>query len=533
MAKLVPTSITRFTSRRQSTGRMPNASPLGRAARRSAPCARFGQTTGMGRLRQLRLRAAAFGLTAWWLLILLQLAVVGLSPTVPFAIVAVLATTCAILSRRAAIAPGCLRLVEIAMFTLVAAAFSIAQYQIMRGLLERGDGHAFLLVIKDGMLHAMTLMLAYAVLIPNTWKSAAPVVLGLAAYPVLTVTVLSARHPGLSHMITQAADNQSPGPNLLMTLVPAGLSLFGIHVLATLRAEVFEARQLNQYRLGEILGVGGMGEVYLAEHRLLKRACALKVINPGSEQHPLALERFEREVQATARLSHPNIVEIYDYGQTDDGTFFYVMERLDGLDFAELARLYGPLPPGRVIYLLTQVCDGLAEAHAAGLIHRDLTPANLFAARVGRRHDVAKILDFGLVLDRGPGSPAPGREDGIAGTVFCMAPEQRAGEPSVDHRADLFSLGVVAYYLLTCRLPFVDASGFRPCPPRREPPTPPSAYRPDLPIDFERVILRCLEYDPAARYPDAQCVCEALAACSTSDQWGAEQASRWWQNLSP
>ena len=140
-----------------------------------------------------------------------------------------------------------------------------------------------------------------------------------------------------------------------------------------------------------------MGEVYLAEHQLLKRPCALKLIKPEAGTDPIALARFEREVQSAARLSHPNTIEIFDYGHTDDGTFYYVMEYLQGLSLADLVRQYGPLPPGRVIYLFRQVCAGLAEAHALGLVHRDLKPANVFVAVRGGESDVAKVLDFGLV----------------------------------------------------------------------------------------------------------------------------------------
>ena len=150
-----------------------------------------------------------------------------------------------------------------------------------------------------------------------------------------------------------------------------------------------------------------MGEVYLAEHQLLKRPCASKLIKPEAGADPIALARFEREVQSAARLSHPNTIEIYDYGHTDDGTFYYVMEYLRGLSLADLVRRAGPLPPGRVIYLFRQVCAGLAEAHALGLVHRDLKPANVFVAVRGGESDVAKVLDFGLVkLTRDPAPPS-------------------------------------------------------------------------------------------------------------------------------
>jgi serine/threonine-protein kinase len=320
------------------------------------------------------------------------------------------------------------------------------------------------------------------------------------------------------------------GANPLLALVGAGLGTYGAHVLNTLRQEVFEARRLNQYHLGERLGSGGMGDVYLAEHRLLKRRCALKLIRPESAGDPKALARFEREVRAAARLSHPNIVEIYDYGLTQDGTFYYVMEYLRGLSLADLVVRHGPLPAGRVIYLLRQASEGLAEAHAAGLIHRDLKPANLFAARVGTRYDVTKLLDFGLVKEvaRGPvdlSGPGP-----VIGTPLYAAPEQAVASAALDHRADLYALGAVAYYLLTGRPPFEGDSVLGVLVAHaRDPVVPPSRHRPDVPGDLERVVLRCLAKDPADRYPDAEALGQVLAACAASNEWDGRRAATWWQ----
>jgi len=171
---------------------------------------------------------------------------------------------------------------------------------------------------------------------------------------------------------------------VLTMVVAAVAAVFGTHLINTLRREAFEARQLGQYRLIESLGTGGMGDVYLAEHRMLKRPCAIKLIRPGQAGDPKVLARFEREVQMTARLSHWNTVEIYDYGRTEDGTFFYVMEYLPGLSLEDLIERHGPLPAERVVHLLRQTCQALREAHAIGLIHRDIKPGNVFVARRGR-----------------------------------------------------------------------------------------------------------------------------------------------------
>ena len=191
-------------------------------------------------------------------------------------------------------------------------------------------------------------------------------------------------------------------------MLGAFTAIFGTHTINTLRVEAHEARMLNQYRLGRKLGGGGMGEVYLAEHQLLKRPCAIKLIRSERAGDAHTLARFEREVRATAQLSHWNTIEIFDYGRNDDGVFYYVMEYLPGLSLADLVRRYGPMPPARVIYLLRQACDALHEAHEAGLIHRDIKPANLLAAYRGGLHDVTKLLDFGLVktLQGGDGAPS-------------------------------------------------------------------------------------------------------------------------------
>jgi serine/threonine-protein kinase len=243
------------------------------------------------------------------------------------------------------------------------------------------------------------------------------------------------------------------------------------------------------------------------------------------------LARFQREVQATARLSHWNTVEILDYGRTEDGTFYYVMEYLPGMTLAEMVRSYGPLPPGRVIYLLLQVCDALREAHQAGLVHRDVKPENIVIAKRGGVYDVAKILDFGLVepitSERGSHSTTEGF---IAGSPLFMSPEQAAGDVVADPRTDIYSLGGVTYYMLTGRPPFVadhlvalmDAH-------MREEPTLPSQHNPDVPRDLEHVIQKCLAKDPADRFQDMSELTRALSECDAAGQWSRDQAARWWQ----
>ncbi len=300
---------------------------------------------------------------------------------------------------------------------------------------------------------------------------------------------------------------------LILAILAVG-SAYGARTIFRRRRQVAEARQLGQYRLKRRIGAGGMAEVYLAEDQLLKRPCAVKLIRPGVVTDPRALERLEREFRLTARLSHPNTVEVYDYGRAEDGTYYYVMEHLKGLSLAELVNRHGPLLPGRVVYLLRQVCGALREAHAAGLIHRDIKPSNIFAAPRGELRDVAKLLDFGLVLPTAILGEATLTVEGqILGTPHYMSPEQAKGGHELDERSDIYSLGAVAYYLLTGRPPF-QANG------RvavliahaRDPVEPPSRVRPGIPKDLERVVLRCLAKPPDQRFPDAEALEQALGA---------------------
>ncbi len=301
----------------------------------------------------------------------------------------------------------------------------------------------------------------------------------------------------------------------------------------TLRREVPDARHIGQYRLQRLLGSGGMGDVYLAEHLLLKRPCAIKLIHEEKAGDAEALKRFEREVRATARLTHWNTVEIFDYGRSETGAFYYVMEYLPGMNLDQLVRRHGPLPPERAIHLLTQTCEALSEAHAQNLLHRDLKPANIFAAHRGGFCDVAKLLDFGLacpLVSVDLDDVQLTQERAIAGSPLFMSPEQvSGGQP--DERSDLYSLGIVAYYLLTGRVPF---EGNRPMQVLiahvHESPRPPSVWKPDVPRDLEAVVLSCLAKDPAHRYPDAGALRAALLACEAAGRWSRERAWDWWQN---
>jgi serine/threonine-protein kinase len=374
-----------------------------------------------------------------------------------------------------------------------------------------------------------SLLATYGLFIPNSWRRSAIIVTLIAACP-LAVAVLG------------RADWPIPGRPFLFYLSVLGfwtgfgalLAVFGSHHLEVLRREAGEARELGQYRLTRRLGAGGMGEVYLAEHRLLRRPCAVKLIRPERVGDPRGLGLFEREVQATAGLTHPNTVEIYDYGRAEDGTFYYVMEYLSGLTLEEVVRRHGPLPPGRAVYLLRQVCDALREAHGAGLVHRDVKPGNVMVCTRGGIHDVAKLLDFGLVELRGSGKPGDDADwqGGIAGTPAYMAPEQAMGRNRADARSDLYSLGAVGFFLLTGHPPFVRASVRQVLAAHGvDPVIFPDRIDEGLPDDLQAVVLRCLNKDPADRYADAAHLEVALAACQCSGSWTREEAARWWGSM--
>ena len=290
-----------------------------------------------------------------------------------------------------------LRTLETTLFALIVVFFMAAQYMIMlRGVRE--DNPARLAgAVKSSTLWMIALMFTYAIFIPNSWRRAARLIVPMALAPFAVPWILGAVHPELYQVALKAASLENVSVDGLFLLLAAFTAIFGTHTINTLRIEAYRARLLNQYRLGRKLGGGGMGEVYLAFHQLLKRPCAIKLIRSELAGNQRIFARFEREVRATAQLSHWNTIEIFDYGRNETGAFFYVMEYLPGLSLAELVQRYGPMPPARVIYLLRQACDALQEAHEAGLVHRDIKPANLMAAYRGGLHDVAKLLDFGLV----------------------------------------------------------------------------------------------------------------------------------------
>jgi serine/threonine-protein kinase len=329
---------------------------------------------------------------------------------------------------------------------------------------------------------------------------------------------------------------------VFMNLVCVAWGTVGSVIINNLGREVTKARRVGSYQLERLLGTGGMGEVWEGRHRLLARPAAVKIIRSemlgGGEQSGVALQRFEREAQATAALQSPHSVALYDYGVSDDGTFYYVMELLDGMDLSSLVEQFGPIAPERVLHWLGHACHSLAEAHHNGLIHRDIKPANLFTCRFGLEWDFLKVRDFGLVKPTGVAdatAPALTAEHSVTGTAGFMPPEIAMGNREVDGRADLYALGCVAYWLLTAQLVFEAESSLNMIMQHvQAEPKPPSARTElELSPELEAIVLDCLKKDPAARPQSAAQLSERVARCPGADAWTQERARRWWETHRP
>jgi serine/threonine-protein kinase len=423
-----------------------------------------------------------------------------------------------------------LRAFEVMVFAIVLIFFMAGQYVLMLRAVREDAPLRVMSAVKSNVLWMLAMIFTYAIFIPNNWRRAAILIVPMALAPVVVPWILGMAHPEFYEVAIRAADFEKTSENFLFLLLGAFTAIFGTHTINTLRIEAYRARLLNQYRVGRKLGGGGMGDVFLAEHQLLKRPCAIKLIRHDLAGNQHVFARFEREVRATAQLSHWNTIEIYDYGRNDDGTFYYVMEFLPGLSLSDLVGRHGPMPPGRVIYLLRQACDALREAHDSGLIHRDIKPANLMAAYRGGQYDVTKLLDFGLVKTLAEDDSAHlSREGTVAGSPLYMAPELVMKSRPPDRRTDIYGLGAVAYFMLTGRPPFVgDTAMAVMVAHARDAVTPPSQIRPEIPADLERVVLRCLAKDPDQRHADTPSLAADLLACADASNWSPEHAAAWW-----
>jgi hypothetical protein len=329
------------------------------------------------------------------------------------------------------------------------------------------------------------------------------------------------------------ASNDSLRHALFALYVLMALALIALggssRMYARAKTQIAHAKQLGQYTLVRELGRGGMGTVYEARHSLLRRPTAVKLMNvPATD--PIvtaeALLRFEREVQLTSQLSHPNTVVIYDYGRTEEGVFYYAMEYIDGVDLDHLVRVDGPLPPGRVIHFAVQICGSLAEAHDKSLIHRDIKPANILVCERGGLPDSIKVLDFGLV--KSLLGPQVSAAHVLVGTPQFMAPEVLREPTTANAQSDIYAVGAVLYWLATGHTIFEATHPLAALQVSAKV-KPPSQLRSDLPVDLERIIMRCLAREPLERPLSMSELAGELRACRAHGSWSAQDARRYWR----
>jgi serine/threonine-protein kinase len=404
-----------------------------------------------------------------------------------------------------------LRLLEGVLFASVSVLFALLVIVDFPSIVPVIDTAPFDLGFAHA-LFACILIVAYGLLIPNRWQRAA-MMIGLLLCMVAAANVWNFAHfPMPANVMATYLGSQ-----WTFLLAFTTLALFGANRIDQATSVARDAMRLGQYVLVERLGAGGMGEVHRAEHRLLRRPCAIKLIRPEHAGDPDVLRRFEREVQTTATLTHPNTIAIYDYGITDDGTFYYVMEYLPGETLEQLVLRDGPMDAPRAVHVLRQIAGALHEAHAAGLTHRDIKPGNVMLGARGGVADVAKLLDFGLVVAHdanGLGGEASGITQAgmVLGTPSYMSPEQCAGDEQPGPASDLYSLGALGYFLVTGRSPFDGRAPLQMMLAHMSE-APPSArtLRPELPAAFDAVLQCCLAKQPTDRYASAQALERALA----------------------
>jgi serine/threonine-protein kinase len=382
------------------------------------------------------------------------------------------------------------------------------------------------------------IVIMFPLVVPGPPRRMLAAAIAAGAMAPLSLLVLDVT--GMIH--THNGDGYAPA--IVGSTFAVAFAYMGARVIYRLGREVAIARALGSYQLEEKLGEGGMGEVWRATHRLLARPAAIKLIRPvlaGNASAGVSAEakhRFEREAKVIASLRSPHTVNLFDFGISNEGAFYYAMELLDGLDASSLVRQFGPVPAERAVYLLKQVCHSLTEAQAHGLVHRDIKPSNIFVCRYGEDYDFVKVLDFGIVKthhDAGSLDTALTRETVIHGTPAFMAPEQALGAEQLDGRADIYALGCVAYWFLTGQLVFsADSAQGLLLQHIQAVPTAPSA-RTELPVPpaLDRIVLACLAKTPDERPQSARELLRQLEAVDGVSPWSEERRREWWNRHRP
>jgi len=427
-----------------------------------------------------------------------------------------------------------LRVVDMGLLCVEMLFILAAQYLSTVELIDRRDLVDAVAIQKNGVIRTLVLMICWGVFLTRSSAATTRITVTMAAALIFCHGLVLHHADTVDLAVDDVAGHQIVMANALFLIM-------GV-LLATLAARALRGREgadggrdsvpaglgrVGPYRLLRSLGDRGAGHIYLAEHDELRRPCAIKLVRPGDRA---ATARFDREVQAAARLLHPNTVTVFDFGRTGDGTAYCAMEFLPGLCIADIVGRSGPMPAGRAVFLGRQICGAIAEAHRLGFVHRDLHPGNVFVSVLGGRCDVVKVLDFGVV-----GGVAalpehdPAASGMVAGTPEYVSPEQAVGGCVVDGRADIYGLGAMLSFMVTGRPPFERAT---PAEVLRahvsEQVTPPRERNASIPADLEAVILRCLAKRPEDRYPDALAAAAALGACGCAADWDEARAEAWW-----
>jgi serine/threonine-protein kinase len=431
----------------------------------------------------------------------------------------------------------------LAYFTVRDLELSIRQLRLMdAGVFVVGTALLTLVALPFGGIASRLLagiivfVFARASLVPSHWRHALAVSLLSALTLPLVMAIATIFDARLRAQWGSRADVLLFVHNLMCVLAAAIIGSVGSHLVWTARKQVYELRKLGVYRLTACIGIGGVGEVWRAWQDPPGREVALKVLRGPTLEDADAVRRFEREARAASRLSHPNTIRVFDFGVTEDGVRYIAMELLRGLNLDAIVRTYGPLPPARAIHLMRQACASLSEAHAKGIVHRDVKPANLFVVRDDGGEDRLKVLDFGLArVLRGQAtasSPSPVTPEGIiCGTPAFISPEAVSGE-GLDARSDVYSLGAVLYFLVTGTVVFPHLSIAESVLAHvGRAPAPPSTRVDGVPRDLERVILRCLEKRSGERYPSVDALERELGACEDAGTWTRRDAHRFWEGV--
>ena len=435
-----------------------------------------------------------------------------------------------------------LRVFEVWFFAAPAAMLLYLDRMLILQSAQAGDPGLMLMNWHRTEIHMGALIAGYAMFMPASWKRTLAVTAPMSIAPFALGAIMIRNLPEVAAAAQQALTFEIWSAAVIMMTVFVAIAAYGTYVIDSYRQQTAEMGYAGQYHLEKKIGSGGMGEVWLARHNLLSRPAAIKVIRPEmlgngggvkTEAAGTAILRFKREAEKTASLTSSHTINLYDFGTADDGSFYYVIEYLSGLDFDTLVEDHGPVPVERAVHLLTQACESLADAHEHGMVHRDIKPANLFATRQGITNDFVKVLDFGLVKDTDPDEAATKltQEGMTSGTPAFMPPEIALAKADVDARADIYALGCVGYWLATGQYVFASSSPVEMVVDhvKSAPPAPSTRTELPIPTQFDDVILRTLAKDPQMRFQSMREFAAALCEVPLQGEWTDARAAEWWR----